>query len=373
MEKVNQQTLAERLGLSRATVSRCFTNHRAINPSTRARVFDLAAELGYRYMEMRTETRSQANQTPTLGVLICHPAHAAIDDRFETPRQKLLDGVSQLAQLHGVQLSVHYVDPDETTVEDASYQKITALRRGAWDGALLIHAFPDRVIETLAGRMPCVSLLEQYGHAYLNCADVDHHRGISSLMELLIGSGHERIGFFSMHPALGTYWATHRFSAYFEKLIALGFAQRSEDMINVAHVPPLSKEEALRALHAQTSDGVTAWVCANDFAAYAAMAHLADRGLRVPDDVSVTGFDGIQPPNGSRAAATLETPFREIGRTGAGRLLRLVERPFDPPQHILVAGQVRRGETVGPNPTSAKRKVPTDAPSSAPERLHEIA
>jgi LacI family transcriptional regulator len=55
MEKVNQQTLADRLGLSRATVSRCFTNHRAINPSTRARVFDLAAELGYRYMELRTQ------------------------------------------------------------------------------------------------------------------------------------------------------------------------------------------------------------------------------------------------------------------------------------------------------------------------------
>ena len=162
MRRVNQQTLADRLNLSRATVSRCFTNHRAINPSTRARVFDLAAELGYRYMELRTQSSYRASRAQTLGVLICRPATPAIDDRFGSPRQKLLDGISQLAQLHRVQLSVHYVDPDETTVEGFSYQTVTALRRGGWDGALLIHAFPDQVIETLAGRMPCVSLLEQY-------------------------------------------------------------------------------------------------------------------------------------------------------------------------------------------------------------------
>ena len=352
MDRVNQQTLADRLGLSRATVSRCFTNHRAINPSTRARVFDLAAELGYRYMELRTPSAGRARRTMVLGVLICHPATPAIDDRFESPRQRLLDGVSQLAQLHGVQLSVHYVDPDETTVEGASYQAITALRRSSWDGALLIHAFPDQVIEAIVGRMPCVSLLEQYQHTYLNCIDVDHHHGIYSLMDLLVENGHDRIGFFSVYPALGTYWATHRFSAYFEKLLALGLPYRPADVINVTQVPALPEEEALRRMHAQSSDGVTAWICANDAAAYAAMSHLAAaHGLRVPEDVSVAGFDGIQPPNGSREATTVETPFREIGRTGAGRLLRLIERPFDPPQHTFVRGQLRRGETVGPKAT----------------------
>ncbi len=364
--RVNQQTLADRLGLSRATVSRCFTNHRAINPSTRARVFDLAAELGYRYMELRTQASSRASRSQTLGVLICHPAHSTIDDRFETPRQKLLDGVSQLAQLECVQLSVHYVDPDEISVEGASYRTIAALRRGGWDGALLIHAFPDRVVETLAGRLPCVSLLEQYGHTYLNCIDVDHHRGVSSLMDLLVENGHERIGFFSVHPALGTYWATHRFSAYFEKLLGLGLAYRPADVVNVAQVPALSEEESLACMHAQTRDGVTAWVCANDYAAYAVITHLAGHGLKVPNDVSVTGFDGIQPPNGSHTATTLQTPFLEIGRTGAGRLLRLIERPFDPPQHTLVCGQLRRGETVG---AVATRATTSEAPAPLPALL----
>ena len=364
MEKVNQQTLADRLGLSRATVSRCFTNHRAINPSTRARVFDLAAELGYRYMELRTQASSRASRGTTLGVLICHPASGAADDRFESPRQILLDGISQAAQLRRVQLSVHYVDPDETSVEDPSYSTINALRRGTWSGVLLIHAFPDDVIAALAGRLPCVSLLEQYGQAHLNCVDVDHERGIYGLMDLLIENGHRRIGFFSVHHALGTYWATHRLSAYFEKLLGAGFEYQPADAINISKVPPLTEADALRAMLAQTRNGVTAWVCANDYAAYAAVSHLRANGVRVPEDVSVTGFDGIQPPNGLPHATTLETPFREIGRTAAGRLLRLVERPFDPPQHILVAGQVRRGETVGSAPTRSSSDGNGASPAS---------
>jgi DNA-binding LacI/PurR family transcriptional regulator len=204
------------------------------------------------------------------------------------------------------------------------------------------------VIDSIAGRMPCVSLLEQYQHTYLNCIDVDHHHGIYSLMDLLVANGHQRIGFFSVYPALGTYWATHRFSAYFEKLLALGLAYRPADVINVVQGPALPEAETLRRLHEQTRDGVTAWICANDAAAYAAISHLAAHGLRVPEDVSVAGFDGIQPPNGSHNVTTLETPFREIGRTGAGRLLRLIGRPFDPPQHTFVRGQIRTGATAGP-------------------------
>lgn len=355
MPRINQQTIADRLGLSRATVSRCFTNHRAINPATRARVFDLAAELGYRYMEMRTIPPGKSRIARTLGVLICHPAVPTIDDRFDSPRQRLLDGISQAAQLQSVQLSVHYVDPEETTIEDSSYQKITSLRRGSWNGALLIHAFPLGIVQTLLARMPCVSLLEQYGQAHLNCVDADHDRGISDLMDLLAERGHQRIGFFSIHPVLGTYWATHRFSAYLEKLLALGLSHRPGDVINVAKDLVLSEKDALARMLDQTKDGVTAWVCPNDLTAYAAMAALNRHGRRVPEDVSLTGFDGIETPEGMTMATTIKTPFREIGRTATGRLLRLIKRPFDPPHHILVGGQLRYGNSIGPVATHRAR------------------
>src|ERR1700709_367964 len=69
--KINQQLIADQLGISRTTVSRCFTNHSGINPATRARVFDLASQLGYQHMEMRVPHKSRAATAKVLGVLVC--------------------------------------------------------------------------------------------------------------------------------------------------------------------------------------------------------------------------------------------------------------------------------------------------------------
>lgn len=347
MNGVNQQTLADRLGLSRATVSRCFTNHRAINPATRARVFELAAQLGYRYLDLRSPSTKGKEKVATLGVLIAYAGMFTERDRFENPGQKLLDGVSQLAQLRHAQLDVHYVDPSEVTLQGASYQRIKALQRGDWAGALLIYSFPGRIVDALLARFPCVSLVEQYGRVDMNCVDVDHYRGIAQIMDLLLESGHTRIGFFSPASGLETYWTMHRFSSYLEKLLALGLEFRPEDVINVLPASIVTEEGALEKMRAQTEDGVTAWVCAMDYGAYSVMTYLSDHGVRVPEDVSVTGFDGIRPPEGLPEVTTLEVPFREIGMTGSRRLLDLIQAPFDPPQHILLGCRLRRGETVG--------------------------
>jgi AraC-like DNA-binding protein len=62
MADVNQQLIADRLNISRATVSRCFTNHPGINPTTRAQVFALAAQLGYTHLEKRADRRAPAGK-----------------------------------------------------------------------------------------------------------------------------------------------------------------------------------------------------------------------------------------------------------------------------------------------------------------------
>lgn len=233
VEPVNQQTIADRLGISRATISRCFTNHRAINPATRARVFELAAQLGYRYLDLRTRSRPKKSSTTTVGVLIAYDGAFTENDRLESPGPELLDGISQLAQLRGVQLDIHYVDSAEMTLDGPSYRRQLGLPRASWRGVLLMYAFPGPVVEALGARFPCVSLLEQYGRLALNCVDVDHYRGIAQLIDLLLAAGHQRIGFFSPVARPESYWTMHRFAAYLEKLLALGLDCLTEDVINI--------------------------------------------------------------------------------------------------------------------------------------------
>src|SRR5476651_380243 len=99
MSAINQQVIATRLNISRTTVSRCFTNHKGINPKTRSKVFSLAAKLGYQYLQSRSPTNG-APDNPSIGVLICSDVEEFHRIDYESPGVELLPGVAEFAQLH---------------------------------------------------------------------------------------------------------------------------------------------------------------------------------------------------------------------------------------------------------------------------------
>ena len=70
MAKLNQKLIAERLDLSTTTVSRCFTNHPKINPETRAKVFQLAAEMGYSYTIQRNASSKKPTNRKKIAVIV---------------------------------------------------------------------------------------------------------------------------------------------------------------------------------------------------------------------------------------------------------------------------------------------------------------
>ena len=82
---MSQKEIAERLNLSRTTVSRCFTNHPKINPETRARVFELAAEIGYSYSPPRNLVEDRPRVADSVAVMVGRPSNAL--DGIDTARQ----------------------------------------------------------------------------------------------------------------------------------------------------------------------------------------------------------------------------------------------------------------------------------------------
>ena len=88
MAGLNQQLIAERLQISRATVSRCFTNHPGINPVTRARVFQMAAEIGYAHLEKRTTNTKKPVVNVILGVLICSDEEEYNRTDYQNPSEQ---------------------------------------------------------------------------------------------------------------------------------------------------------------------------------------------------------------------------------------------------------------------------------------------
>jgi LacI family transcriptional regulator len=97
---------------------------------------------------------------------------------------------------------------------------------------------------------------------------------------------------------------------------------------------------------------VTGWICAADHQAYRLIAALERHGLRVPEDCSVTGFDGIDRPSGSPVLTTVKVPYEDMGGSAVIRLRGRIEHPSAPRRHNLVSGRVIIGQTTAPPPTS---------------------
>jgi LacI family transcriptional regulator len=349
-DDVNQQRIAETLGISRATVSRCFTNHPGINPMTRAKVFQLAAEIGYVHLQMRKPRKpGRLGGRKTLGVLICTAEEEYNRTDYQNPSEQILAGVTECAHLNGADVELRLIDPKSCAPDNPAFLEVEELCK-RWDGLLLVYPFPNDILDHLALRVPLVSLVEQFDHSGIDCVDVDHYKGIASAVEMLAGQGHRRIGFFTRRYEVEASWSYRRHSAFIEAMVRQRLPVAAEDIINVFPAAETDVETGIEHAARRTRDGVTAWVCAADHQAYDLVRGLEKRGLRVPDGVSVTGFDGIDVPAGSPDLTTVIIPFREIGMTGTQRLLERARKRFGSTQHVLINCRLRSGSTVAPPP-----------------------
>lgn len=351
MPKVNQKVIADKLGLSRATVSRCFTNHVGINATTRAKVFQLAADLGYIHSESRSPAVKKAKKNASFNVLICSETEEYFRDDYHSPGEQIMIGVSEYAQAHQIRVDVDFIPPSVNRLDDPAFQKIESLRARKNRGLLLIYPFADQVIKDLAHKYPLVSLVDQLEHQTVDCVDVDHCSGMSMIIDHLVARGHSRIGFYTRDYAIAASWSFRRYSAFVEKMARHRLKVHPHDLVGMFPRTFASDAEGVAEVIRRTRDGVTAWVCAADHQAYDLIRELDKAGLQVPGQVSVTGFDGIRRENARPSLTTLEIPFRAIGMTGAERLAGRIRKRFGGSQNVYISGKLVEGESVGPPAT----------------------
>ena len=78
------------------------------------------------------------------------------------------------------------------------------------------------------------------------------------------------------------------------------------------------------------------------------MQGLQARGLQVPEECSVTGFDGLEPPPGLRRVTSMKVPHEEIGASAVSRLLNRIVYPTSPRRKILVEARLVQGDSIAP-------------------------
>lgn len=341
MTRINQQTLAEVLNLSQTTVSRALANHPAINAETKARVWAYAAQSGYRMAGPRNRTSRNSNDPVTIGVLIAIPKR---ERGYAETSQLVLQGIADNSSTEAVALDVLYQEPSRHN----SRQIQKRVRQNRWKGCILIHPMAGDVIETLSKTLPCVSIIENYRMDYFDSVDVDQIEAISTLVRHLHQHGHRRIGYLSWVYDVPTPWVYHRFGAYVETVFQLGLPFSDDWVLNLRPGERMNPEEVADKAVQCIRSGTTAFVCAADHQAYLLRSLLRKRGIEVPRDCSLTGFDGIEPPNDQSQIATVRVPYDEIGRSAFHQLLRRIAHPTSARRHVQVDGEFLEGDSVAP-------------------------
>ena len=361
----SQNTIAESLNVSVATVSRSLRNHPAISAETRARVAEAAVRLGYRGPDERnTAVRGRPRRArasvpaqaidPQRGLVhvaaICRGSITP-DSVHNIVAFRLVQGMSRGARENRATLHIEYLPPEEfDRIHDPEYWPL-AIKERFVSGVVLVNHPSSAAIKALAKSIPCINFERHADCTDTDCVTEDNLGSISKLFDHFILLGHRRIGLVDSGYDLPSYQA--RLGGYVQNLVERSMTFNSANAILPdAPTDQNARFEALAAHIEQRlrSDQVTAWICVNDFIGYHIIRHLNNRGVRVPEDVSIAAFDNFDPPSGLPKLTTIDGPFEAMGKVAVERLIERIIHKDIPPVYSMLNTRLIIGQSTGPAP-----------------------
>lgn len=310
------EDVARRAGVSTATVSRCLNRPEKVVEATRLRVLEAVDALGYSpHFGARVMA---AKRTNTIGAVIPTMQNAIFAEGLQAFQETLsAAGYDLLLASSGYQ-------PEQ---EAAQIRSLVA--RGA-DGLLLIgHERGAAISGFLAQRdLPVVAAWTHDAAAVVPSVGFDNYAAMRALADEVLARGHRQIGYVSA-PVAQNDRARARLNAVRDAVAAVG------GVVEVAEAP-YGIEAGGAAFATLMAAGPTAVMCANDVQAVGALTQARQMGLRVPQDVSLTGFDDmalsrvVQP-----ALSTVQVPHEAMGRAAAHMLIGIIETGDIPPSICL--------------------------------------
>jgi len=309
--------------VSTSTVSHVINDTRYVSPATRERVLNAMAKLNYRPNRLARSLRS--SRTLTLGVLLPNSANPFFAE--------LLLGVE--AACFDLGYNIILGNANDNPERELSYLEVLLSRKV--DGILLIStgAFKESVALLAAHDVPVVIVDRATNLPSVDEIFTENKQGGLIATNYLLNLGHRRIGCITGPSFLTP--SAERVAGYYEAMSAAGVTVDARWIVigDFQHETGYSGCQQLLRL----PEPPTAIFACNDLMAVGALCAIHEAGLRVPDDISVIGYDDI--PLASYTVPRLTTiaqPTRQLGRLAAERLIaRLQKKQVLPVQREKLA------------------------------------
>lgn len=310
--------VAEKANVSVSTVSRVLNKKNSkipISEATRARVLQAVQEVGYR-PNIAARHLASHKRFALIGVIL----PATVNDVLSHPfYMTLMRGIAKDCQESGHAVSIYFADTDDPATIEAVYHHILEIPASGY--ILTTTYLEDQLLPRLVeNNIPFVHIGRKIRPDLppTTFVDVDNYQGACDAVSHLLEKGHRKIAIISSTRSLNA--GKERLRGYEETMKKAGLTPRPEWVVACDYSETAAYEKMNQLL--EGDDPPTAVFTQSDLFAWGAIKAAWARGLRVPEDIGVIGFDDVsEMSQATLPLTTVRQPVFQLGETAAQLLL----------------------------------------------------
>ena len=332
---ISMKDIALACGVSIATVSKALNDHHDIGEETKLRIKQKAKELGY--FPNSAAKALKTNRSNNIGVLFVDEAQSGLTHDYFA---NVLDSFKRTAENYGVDIT--FINCNKSREQRMSYLEHAKYR--GFDGVVIacIDFYDPEVLELVRSDIPVVTI----DHLFSSRIAVlsDNVKGMRDLVTYVYENGHRNIAYIHGGDSAVT---QARVSSFYKTMDDFGLEVPDEYIKEAGYRNTKDTYRATCEL-LDLDNPPSCILYPDDFASFGGINAINERGLRIPEDISVAGYDGLRIGRHIEPKlTTLRQDTDTIGVKAAEALIRLVEQPKTTlVEQIVVEGEVYTGKTV---------------------------
>ena len=342
---VSLKDIAKECGVSTATVSKALNGQHDIGKETKARVRETAERMGY--FPNAAARALKTNRSYKVGVLFQEEAGSGLTHEY-------FSGV-----LNGIKVQVEKMGYDVTFINNSYGVKKTSFfehcRYRNFEGIVIVCAdFASQgVLELMNSAFPVVTI----DYTHYNCTAVcsNNVKGMEELLKYIYKKGHRKIAY--IHGQKNSNVTRERLTSFYRTMEELHIKVNEDYIREAAYLETKGAAEQTEIL-LDMDDPPTCILYPDDTSLIGGKNVIMERGMHIPEDVSIAGYDGTRISQLSHPRiTTIRQDTEEIGREAARRLIDAIEKPRTTLiERVVIEGTLITGQSVGELPETTSEE-----------------
>lgn len=337
---VSLKDIAQKCGVSAATVSKALNNQKDIGEETKERIKKVAKEMGY--LPNSAARALKTKRSYNIGVLFQDDARSGLTHEYFSG---VLDGIMVEAESLGYDITFINTHSEKRQM---SYLEHSRYRN--FDGVVIVCVdFNNPGVQQLMNnnRIPVVTI--DYLHQNCTAVSSNNVNGMEELVRYIYGKGHRKIAY--IHGQDYSFVTKERLASFYRMMEELHI-EVPEDYVQKANYleTKATAEQTKKLL--ELKDRPTCIIYPDDTSLIGGLNVINSKGLRIPEDISVAGYDGTKISQMLRPRlTTIHQNTAKIGKAAADHLIAQIEKPKTALiERVVIDGELLTGESVGEVP-----------------------